>query len=162
MFNRITENEDIKEVALLAKEIWNQHYTPVIGKKQVDYMIDLLQSEKAIKEQISNENYQYYFINIDNKNIGYIAVVPEEDKLFLSKLYIKSINRGRGVGKKSIEFVKNIAKELKLNKIALTVNKYNTNSILFYENQGFKRVSSIVFDLGNGFFMDDHQMELKL
>jgi len=159
MFKKITKNEDIKLLVTLAKEIWQEHYIPVIGKEQVDYMLELLQSESAITKQINHENYQYYFVVINDENIGYLAVVAEENRLFLSKLYIKSINRKSGVGKKSIKFIENIAKELKFNKIALTVNKYNANSILFYENQGFKKVSSIVFDLGNGFFMDDFQME---
>jgi len=162
MFKKITKLEEIKELALMAKEIWNQHYTPVIGKEQVDYMIDLLQSEKVISQEINSKNYDYYFIQVENENIGYLAVTPEDNKLFLSKLYIKSNIRGKGVGKKSIKFIENIASELKLKTIALTVNKYNYNSIKFYEKIGFKKVSSIVFDLGEGFFMDDHQMEKDL
>ena len=52
--------KDIKETAMLAHSIWNEHYIPIIGKEQVDYML-ATQSEQAIKEQI-DEGYRYFLI----------------------------------------------------------------------------------------------------
>lgn len=34
-------DEQIKDIANLAEIIWNQHFTPIIGKEQVDYMVEL-------------------------------------------------------------------------------------------------------------------------
>jgi RimJ/RimL family protein N-acetyltransferase len=49
-----------------------------------------------------------------------------------------------------------------LNKIALTVNKNNVNSIKAYEKMGFKNVGSVVQDIGSGYVMDDYKMEKTL
>ena len=32
-------DDDIREIAVLAEEIWNQHFVDIIGKAQVDYMV---------------------------------------------------------------------------------------------------------------------------
>jgi hypothetical protein len=34
---RVATGEDIEAVAGLAREIWDQHFTPIIGRAQVDY-----------------------------------------------------------------------------------------------------------------------------
>ena len=47
--------EQIKDIANLAEIIWNQHFTPIIGKEQVDYMVEKFQSYPAIKNQITKD-----------------------------------------------------------------------------------------------------------
>ena len=32
-------NEDLQEIAALADVIWHEHFTPIIGKEQVEYML---------------------------------------------------------------------------------------------------------------------------
>jgi diamine N-acetyltransferase len=150
---------DFATIENLAKTIWTEHYTPIIGKKQVDYMLDKFQSVEAISNQISDSGYHYYIIRDDNKNTGYIGIQPIDKELFLSKIYVKSSERGKGYGREAMQFIENFAKKKKLKKITLTVNKNNTNSINAYEKMGFSCVASIVQDIGNGFVMDDFKME---
>lgn len=33
-------DDQLRQIADLAEIIWNEHFTPIIGKKQVDYMIE--------------------------------------------------------------------------------------------------------------------------
>jgi RimJ/RimL family protein N-acetyltransferase len=158
---KVSTESQIETVARLAHEIWNQHFIPIIGKAQVDYMLEKFQSKKAISEQIEN-GYSYYLLKVDDDYAGYTGVCPREDQLFLSKLYIRISQRGKGLGRKAIEFLEELAEENGLNKITLTVNKYNANSIRAYEKFGFANISSIVQDIGNGFVMDDYKMEKVL
>ena len=58
--------------------------------------------------------------------------------------------------------IKQIALEYGKNKIKLTVNKNNTNTIKTYEKWGFKQIDSVVTDIGCGFVMDDYIMEYSL
>lgn len=37
---RVDRREQIAAVAALAREIWTQHYTPIIGAAQVAYMLE--------------------------------------------------------------------------------------------------------------------------
>jgi ribosomal protein S18 acetylase RimI-like enzyme len=159
---RIVDNKKaIAQVYNLAKEIWNQHYLPIIGQEQVDYMLDKFQSERAIKEQIA-EGYKYYLIidnQIDNQvEVGYFSVKDKAAKLFLSKLYVLDSFRGKGIGKQGIKFIKSTFNNPV---IQLTVNKNNFNSIAFYKKVGFKIVEDVVTDIGNGFVMDDYVMEMQ-
>lgn len=155
---RVSIETQIETVARLAHEIWNQHFTPIIGKAQVDYMVEKFQSKRAISEQIE-EGYSYYLIKAGGDYVGYTGVCPKESELFLSKLYIRASQRGKGHGRKAVEFIEELAREKGLGKITLTVNKNNTDTIKAYEKFGFANLGAIVQDIGNGFVMDDFKME---
>lgn len=148
---------DIKELASLASSIWHEYWTCLLSPEQIDYMVENFQSEKAIKEQIEDENYTYYFIKSDNENAGYFGISDKGDFLFLSKIYIRKEFRHKGIGTKAFDKIK----ELALGKpIRLTVNKHNTNSINAYKKWGFKTIDAVVTDIGSGFVMDDYIMEI--
>ena len=152
------EDNQIDELYELAKEIWTEHYLPIIGQEQIDYMLEKFQSKSAVLQQ-KTIGYKYFLIKENAKNCGYIAVQPQEDLLFLSKFYIHKDYRGKGLGRKSYDFVAKLAKRLNLPKIKLTVNKFNDNSVAVYKKLGFVLVDSIVSDIGNGFVMDDFVFE---
>ena len=158
---KVVDKKQIKTVKILADEIWTEHFTPIIGSDQVDYMLLKFQSEAAISEQI-NKGYMYYLISNNHMNIGYMAVNPGNNTLFLSKLYIRSMVRGKGYGGQAIHFLQQLAQQARLKKITLGVNKNNTNTIKAYQALGFKIINSVVQDIGEGFVMDDYQMEKLL
>ena len=158
MFLEVSTDDQIDIVESLAREIWTEHYIPMIGKEQVDYMLDRFQSKRAISEQIMT-GVLYYLMEEDNEFIGYIAVQPKGIELFLSKIYVKSSRRAKGYGRKAVQFAEALALQRGLQKIVLTVNKNNLNTIKAYEKIGFKKVGSLIQDIGNGFIMDDYRME---
>lgn len=156
------ELEDLTNLARLAHTIWFEYWGIILEKGQITYMVDKFQSQQAMKNQIENENYSYYFINLNNQNAGYFGVSDKKDYLFLSKLYLLKEFRGKGLGHKAFDKIVKIAKDLNHNKIRLTVNKYNTNTIKAYEKWGFKTIDDVVTDIGEGYVMDDYIMEFKI
>jgi len=148
--------EDIKELAQLASKIWHEYWPVILTPEQIDYMVEKFQSEHAIKEQITNENYTYYFIEEDDENVGYFGLSDKTDYVFLSKLYIYRPYRHKGLGSKAFEKIKTLSQG---RKIRLTVNKYNQNTISAYKKWGFEIVDSVVTDIGENFVMDDYIME---
>ena len=120
-------------------------------------MVENFQSEKAIKNQIENEGYTYYFIIKNGEKAGYFGISDKNDYLFLSKLYLKKEFRHNGLGTKTFEKIKQIANG---KSVRLTVNKQNINSINAYKKWGFKTIDSVVTDIGSGFVMDDYIMEV--
>ena len=150
--------ENIKELAELASKIWHEYWPILLSDKQIDYMVENFQSENAIKNQIANEHYTYYYIIKNNEKAGYFGLSDKEGYLFLSKIYISKEFRHKGLGTKAFEKIKEIANG---RKIRLTVNKQNFNSIKAYEKWGFKTIDSVVTDIGNGFVMDDYIMEYQ-
>jgi diamine N-acetyltransferase len=156
----VCSEAQIADVAHLAREIWCEHYLPMIGQEQVDYMLGKFQSERAITEQIA-EAYEYYIVTHHEKSVGYMAVVPKmsEASLMLSKIYVKKSARGRGLGQKMLEFMENLCRHRNIKKIWLTVNKNNSHSISWYSRMGFINTASLIQDIGEGFVMDDYRME---
>ena len=61
----------IKEMSDLASSIVREHYDPILGAEQNDYMINKFQSPPAIIGQLEN-GYQYYFVCDDaNNRVGF-------------------------------------------------------------------------------------------
>jgi len=158
VFSEVSTENQIEIVEALAKEIWTEHYVPIIGEDQVKYMLENFQSKRTISEQIG-AGFLYFLIKEEDQFIGYVAVLPKGNELLLSKIYIKSLRRGKGYGGKAILFIETIAKERGLKKIVLTVNKNNRAAIKAYEKFGFTNLGSIIQEIGGGFIMDDYKME---
>ncbi len=150
------KNNQIKELAGLASAIWHEYWTCLLSPEQIDYMVENFQSETAVKNQVENENYTYYFILQNGETAGYFGISDKGDYLFLSKLYIKKEYRHKGTGTGTFEKIKQLSNG---KPIRLTVNKQNTNSINAYKKWGFKTIESVVTDIGSGFVMDDFIME---
>lgn len=157
----VSDTDQIKAIEVLAYEIWHEHYKPIIGRSQVSYMLNKFQSLEAIDEQIRN-GYLYFLSEHDNELMGYMSMNINEKELFLSKFYVASPQRGKGYGREMITFIEDMAKKKKLNKIVLTVNRNNTDSIKMYEKVGFINSGTVIQDIGNGFIMDDYKMEKEL
>lgn len=161
LLHKIESTEQIEEVCRMAKEIWIEHYTSIIGRDQVDYMIEKYQSPNAVEKQL-REGYSYYFIMNEDQPAGYAAIKPEEGKLFLSKIYVHQSARRKGLAGRTLNTMEEIARELGLKAIYLTVNKQNEQSITAYEHMGFVVTQEVVTDIGYGYVMDDYIMELNV
>lgn len=149
--------EDFQQIEHLAHTIWREHYIPIIGKGQVEYMLKKYQSAEAMQKQVSEGMY-YYTIWFNDNAVGYFAYEKRRDALFLSKIYILRVFRGLGLGMASMRFISARARDLDCSCITLTVNKYNDRSINTYKRMGFTVAEEAVVDIGGGYVMDDYKM----
>jgi len=156
----VTYGGDVDAVANLAKAIWNEHYAPIIGQKQVDYMLERFQSPIAIGHQL-DEGFLYFLLRDDSGDAGYMALLPERsaDRMMLSKFYVRKDRRGRGYSRVMLVRAEELCRELSIRKLWLTVNRNNADSIAVYEHMGFANLGAIIKDIGDGFVMDDYRME---
>jgi ribosomal protein S18 acetylase RimI-like enzyme len=156
----VNSPDQIAEVVRLAQEIWPEHYTPIIGQKQVNYMLEKFQSQSAIAGQI-RDGYEYYLATRNGQNAGYAAIIPnpKDATLMLSKLYVRSLMRGNGIGRSLLQFVEELCRKRGFKALWLTVNKNNGNSIAWYTRMGFLNTDSVVQDIGAGFVTDDFRLE---
>lgn len=152
----------VQEIATLANSIWHEHFTPIIGIDQVEYMVEKFQSFPALKKQIDS-GYEYYQIYDGTEFCGYCGIHQEEDgRLFLSKLYLKKEARGRHLATQAFDFLKNLCRERNLSAIWLTCNKHNNGTLSVYRHFGFETIDTQEADIGNGFIMDDYIMEYQI
>ena len=104
-FKKIEENE-IPILSKLATEIVREHFDPIIGKAQNDYMLEKYQSISAIQGQFK-KGYLYFWVKYENKNAGFIGFYQIENKLYLSKFYLEKNFRGKKISRKMLDFIIN-------------------------------------------------------
>lgn len=157
---------EVPELAELAHEIWFEYWPPRIGQAQTAYMVDLFQSEDAISRAMAEDAYEYWFIverdsSGTERIVGYTGghVEPQTNRFFISKIYMRKSERGRGLGKAVVRFYNDLCLERGLRAMYLTVNKGNELAIHTYDVTGFKTIEKAVTDIGGGFVMDDYIME---
>lgn len=160
-FIKATEN-DIPLIQELARKSWENAYAEILSGEQMEYMLGTMYSYDEIANHLQNPNYQYYLIQDENNNTydGFIGYENsyEEKTTKLHRIYLVPESKGKGVGKKALLFLNEKVAEYGDRRIILNVNKYNS-ARNFYESQGYKVYDEGVFDIGNGFVMDDFLME---
>ena len=157
-FEALTESQ-VARMSALATSIVREHFDPLIGKEQNDYMLALFQSEPSIRNQMAS--YQYYFVKGQEKDIGFLSMKEEKEYLYLSKFYLCKEKRGQGLAYEMLDFVINTAQKLSLKRIRLNVNRHNC-AVQAYRKMGFTIVKEEVNDIGHGYVMDDYVMVYML
>lgn len=157
----VKRDDTIARVAALADTVWREHYVPIIGAAQVDYMLERFQNAEAVRRQIG-EGYDYFLIVAEGDDAGYFAVQPRRNTLFLSKIYVDKRFRGIGAAKAALTFIEAYGLDRGAETLMLTVNRENALAVEWYGRQGFVNTGSVVQDIGGGFVMDDYRMEKAL
>ncbi len=157
--------KDIPLIQNLAKRSWENAYADILSKEQMEYMLNTMYSESEISEHLKNPYYHYFLFFDDDLHLfdGFLGYENhyEQQTTKLHRIYLVPESKGRGLGKKTLEFLSEKVIESGDKRIILNVNKYNSAQ-KFYESQGYKVYDEGVFDIGNGFMMDDYLMETIL
>lgn len=162
---RIATEKDIPLIQELARRSWENAYADILSGEQMDYMLQTMYSHQEILEHLENINYHYYMI-LDEINETYDGFIGYENKYEegttkLHRIYLVPESKGKGLGKKTLEFLVQKVSESGDQRIVLNVNKDNSAK-KFYESQGYSIYGEGVFDIGNGFVMDDYLMEFLI
>lgn len=176
-FARVSATNEvaIQRMSALSTRIVREHFDPIIGPEQNDYMIERFHSVEAIAQNIE-DGYEYYFVLPPKqpkpsdgskakgvRPLGFVALQPRENReLYLSKFYLVKEQRGKGYARSMMRVVARRAHELGCDHVRLCVNRNNYQAILAYEHLGFVRMGEQRTDIGNGFVMDDFVYELHL
>jgi len=144
-------------------QVWPQTYTPIIGAQQVAYMLAQFYSPDALQKQMEEHNHQFILCYSDSEPIAFASYSETEPQIFkLHKLYILPTLQGKGIGRYMIQHIADDLRTRNATTLRLNVNRYNTAAIAFYEKTGFTLFKTEDIDIGNGFFMNDYVLEMKL
>lgn len=166
-FVKVDSDKQLQRLSEIADEVWHQHFASILTQEQIEYMVEKFQSYPAMKRQIEEEGYEYFFFREADDGVhqghhGYMGFRVQEEALFLSKLYLLQAYRGRGLSSQALAFLISIAQNRGCRKIWLTVNRFNAHTIEVYRHWGFQTVREQCADIGHGFVMDDYIMELEV
>lgn len=158
---REMQRSDIPAVCALANAIWYEHYTSMISKAQIEYMLDKFGSEQVIQKEIEEEGHRYWVAESDGRLVGYVAVHPtrNSDNWHIHKLYVDRACQGQGTGRKLVECVQ---EQCRPKILTLRVNRLNYTAINFYFRIGFSILKLDTKDIGEGFLMEDFIMKRAL
>ncbi|MFK7031271.1 GNAT family N-acetyltransferase [Flavobacterium oreochromis] len=109
-----------------------------------NYPINPLISSTLFDQFISNKNLgRCWFIYDDNEIIGYIILTfifsfeYQGILAFIDELYLAQHSRGKGIGKKALDFIKKEALILNVKMIYLEVEEHNMNAQKLYISNDF-------------------------
>lgn len=143
---------DVDELSALAHRIWREHYTPIIGRDQVEYMLGLWYGVDFLLKQVADKDRLFLVLEQMEKLKGYIQSSEQKGHTFIHKLYIAPESQGQGMGSALLGA---LPKHLP---IRLRVNRNNIDSIAFYKRHRFEIIAEDVLDIGEGYAMDDYIM----
>ncbi|MGO4708789.1 GNAT family N-acetyltransferase, partial [Chryseobacterium sp. 2TAF14] len=133
--------ENIPLIQDLARRSWKNAYAEILSDEQMEYMLNTMYSEAEISAHLSNPDYHYYLVfdEILNEYDGFIGFENhyEENTTKLHRIYLVPESKGKGLGRKTLEFLNEKVNEIGDKRIILNVNKHNSAQ-KFYESQGYK------------------------
>lgn len=154
---------DIPLIRELAMHVWPQTYTPIVGPEQVAYMLSLFYSHDALEKQIDEHRHRFIICYDNDTAIGFASYSEIGPDIFkLHKLYVLTNQQGKGAGRFMIEYIANELRSEGVSALRLNVNRFNASAIAFYQKTGFHHHAEEDIDIGSGYFMNDHVLELTL
>lgn len=153
--------DDINTVGFLAQEVWPPTYKEILSADQLVYMMDLFYSPASLRDQM--QKHTFLLAEIDEDPVGFASFSPldEEGIYKLHKLYVKTGTQGRGLGRALINYIVEEIKKTDAKALDLNVNRSN-KAKSFYEKLGFEVIREEDIDIGNGYWMIDFVMRLKI
>lgn len=151
---------DVSTIRNLAQLIWPEAYGEIISKEQIAYMLELMYSEAALKEQME-KGHQFILAVHENLPIGFAAFSKKSDEepqtFRLHKLYVLPRQHAQGIGSFLLNHLIAESKAAGANLLELNVNKFNIAK-QFYDKKGFTILREEVLDIGEDYVMDDYVM----
>lgn len=154
--------QDLPIIASLAHAIWPDAYKTILSKEQLAYMLDKFYSLPSLAKQLNELHHNFIIGYLNESPVGfasYSCSSPNQYKLH--KLYIKTSQQEKGIGKSLLTFIFSKIKTSEPITLQLNVNRHN-RAIEFYKKIGFNIVAEEDIDIGNGYFMNDYVMEIRL
>lgn len=162
--DEVRTDAQIEQMITLARGIWLDHFSPMLGRDTVEHLLENTHTLPVMRQRIEAGYRHFFIVEADNAEpAGYLSYLPQpdEDRMLLSKLYLRREMRGRGLGRQAVDHVVEQTRRAGLSKIVLYVYPGNTGSIAAYERMGFEHAGTIHRTIGE-FEVDDVFMRKRV
>ncbi|MDP2762389.1 MAG: GNAT family N-acetyltransferase [Sideroxyarcus sp.] len=152
---------DFEAVASLGATIWRLHYSTIVSMAQIDYMLAERYSPANLHKYLGSDGRWFELLRLGEVAVGYCSysLTANPGEMKLEQIYLVEGYRGKGLGGFMLRHVEAEARKKNIRLLMLQVNKRNECPIAIYRRAGFRVREEAVFDIGNGYFMDDYVME---
>lgn len=159
---RLADTDDISTIGYLAQQIWPVAYKEILSPEQLEYMLKLMYSPEALKEQM-NMQHRFLIAELAGNPVGFASYssINDEGAYRLHKLYVLPEFHGKGLGTALLDFITEEIISHGATTLRLNMNR-NNKAKNFYERTGFLIIKEEDIDIGNNYFMNDYVMEKRL
>jgi ribosomal protein S18 acetylase RimI-like enzyme len=142
-----TDLENLRRITWLS---WIATYSSFIPETDLKTYFDIYYDRGAFSAVFIDPSAHGYIAEVNDRMAGYARILfnREENRLYLTALYLLPEFQGRGVGKRLIETVEGHAAERHIEEILVGVMVQNGRALGFYEKAGFQFTREEPFTMG--------------
>ena len=151
------EIDDLDKIIEIGKNTYFDTFNKFCSKEVMDaYIGEAFRREKIVSE-LNNENSFFYFVYSGKIVAGYLKLnigdaqcdLKEHNVLEIERIYVNRDFKRRGIGRVLLNKAIERAKELKKDFIWLGVWEKNESAIEFYKKNGFFKIGTHNFRMGD-------------
>ncbi|TDN83838.1 hypothetical protein DET49_12037 [Salegentibacter sp. 24] len=154
---RKVTTEHINELQNIGKLTFTETFASENSGENMKSYLEEGFSLKKLKEELMDENAEFYFAEINQEVIGYLKVnigqsqteIKDHNSLEIERIYVLKKFHGKKIGQLLYDKAIELAKEKNVDYVWLGVWEKNLRAIRFYEKNGFEIFDKHIFQLGN-------------
>jgi len=141
---------DLADLRRITWQSWIATYSSFIPEIDLKAYFDIYYDRRAFSAVFKDPSAHGYVVEVDDCMAGYARILfnREENRLYLTALYLLPDFQGRGIGKRLIEAVEEHAAERHIEEIRVGVMVQNRRALGFYEKGGFQFIREEPFTMG--------------
>jgi ribosomal protein S18 acetylase RimI-like enzyme len=154
--------EDAQELEGLINSAYRGDEAKKGWTTEADFIGGIRADKQHVEELIAKSDAQLLkYINEDKKIVGCVFLEKQDGCLYLGMLCVSPTLQGGGVGKKLLYKGEEVAKELGLDKVRMTVFSNRVELIDWYERHGYVKTGETKpFDTGGPGIFGDPKFDL--
>ena len=149
----ITDLENLQKISITT---FRETFEEVNSEEDMQKYLDENLSLERLKNELENLDSEFYFIENENKNLGYLKLnfenaqteKVEENYFEIERIYVLKAFLGQKIGQILFDKAIEIGREKNLEYVWLGVWEENHRAIKFYKKNGFEIFGKHDFVLG--------------
>ena len=137
--------QDIEKLKEIGKLTFAETFSSENSEENMKEYLENGFSTEKLTTELTDQNAEFYFAELDGKTIGYLKVnvgesqteIKDKNALEIERIYVLKEFHGKKVGQILYDKAIELAKEKKVEYVWLGVWEQNLRAIRFYEKNGF-------------------------
>ncbi|HEY8424901.1 MAG TPA: ribosomal protein S18-alanine N-acetyltransferase [Limnochordales bacterium] len=105
-----------------------------------------------LSELLDNDRAHYLVARVDGRAVGYVGIWLVADEGHITNVAVHPDYRGRGVGRRLMEAITDLARRKGMRRMTLEVRKSNIRAQRLYESLGFRSAG-----IRRGYYRDNNE-----
>ncbi|SFB93162.1 N-acetylglutamate synthase, GNAT family [Flexibacter flexilis DSM 6793] len=161
-FKQVSNPEDLAVIHQLAAQTWPATYANIISQAQIDFMFEKMYALPALAAQLT-EGHTFWIVWRDGQAVGFVSYILSNAAAQvwkIQKLYCLPQKQKSGLGRATIDFVREQIRQQGAKTLILNVNRYNS-ALHFYQKYGFEIAQTVDIPYYD-YVLNDYVMQIAV